>query len=186
MTIRCAGRLVRKGDFGGWWVRFEGEREDRYCSTGGISGRCFELCKVLPSAEEQTSEEPVSEAPSAVGSAELHDTSASAASTLPECDGNTGPRARPVNGGWVVGVPSAKVVYPPPSPPALPPRLQPASNPESVRVPAPLVASNVDRSPGSLNAGGNLRQTRVIQIKRCDASPSASARNSPSATHQKR
>lgn len=44
-----AGRLVRKGDFGGWWVRFEGERQDRFCSTGGLSGACYELCKVWPS-----------------------------------------------------------------------------------------------------------------------------------------
>ena len=47
-----AGRLVRKGDFGGWWVRFEGECQDRFCSTGGLSGACYELCKVWPAVSE--------------------------------------------------------------------------------------------------------------------------------------
>ena len=69
-----AGRLVRKGDFGGWWVRFEGERQDRFCSTGGLSGACYELCKVRPGVSASADTE-------GRGNGHFHEKDASAAST---------------------------------------------------------------------------------------------------------
>jgi hypothetical protein len=78
---------VRKGDFGGWWVRFEGEDAHRFCSTGGLSGSCYELCKMRPGvvgAEKDSNDTSVglhNKTVDSVCGADIQDSSASAAST---------------------------------------------------------------------------------------------------------
>ena len=160
-------------------MRFEGEQEDRYCSTGGVSGHCFELCKVLPSAE-HTSEGQLSAAHSVTEAVALHDSFASVASTM-HCDhSGSDARARQADGGWAVG---AAFVFPSlspspaSSPPPLPPRVQPASNAEGVHVPP--VQSKAVQSPGK-------QSPRVIQINRRNTSPPAEDRNAPHESHQDR
>jgi hypothetical protein len=160
-------------------VRFEGEQEDRYCSTGGVSGHCFELCKVLPSAE-QTSEGRLSAGHSMAEAVALHDSFASVASTMHRDDSGSAARARQADGGWEVGAASVfSSLSPSPasSPPPLPPRVQPASNAEGVDV--PLVQSKAVQSPGK-------QSPRVIHINRRNTSLPAEHQNEPHETHEDR